>query len=58
MSEEKKSCDLCGLPVEVDGFFLLTKEGQKKFCCEGCLGIYQMLNEEHLLPDETNKTDK
>jgi hypothetical protein len=58
MSEEKKPCDLCGLPVEVDGFFLLTKKGKKNFCCEGCLGIYQMLNEEHLLPDETNKTDK
>ncbi len=58
MPEEKKSCDLCGLPVEVDGFSLSTKEGQKHFCCEGCLGIYQMLNEEHLLPDETNKTDK
>lgn len=50
MSEEKKSCDLCGLAVEIDGFNLATKEGQKDFCCEGCLGIYQMLNEENLLP--------
>ncbi len=52
MSEEKKSCDLCGLPVEINGFKLTTKEGQKGFCCEGCLGIYQMLNEENLLPKD------
>ncbi len=58
MSEEKKSCDLCGLPVEISGFTLLTKEGEKNFCCEGCLGIYQMLNEEHLLPNETDNSDK
>jgi len=51
MSEEKKSCVLCGLPVEVSGFSLATKEGNKDFCCEGCKGIYQMLNEEKLLPE-------
>jgi hypothetical protein len=58
MTEEKKSCDLCGLAVEVDGFKLATKEGQKDFCCEGCLGIYQMLNEENLLPANTGDTKK
>lgn len=52
MTDEKKSCDLCGLPVEVDGFHLDTKAGEKNFCCEGCLGIYQMLNEEELLPEK------
>ena len=55
MAEEKKSCDLCGLPVEVEGFTLLTKEGKKEFCCEGCQGIYQMLNEDNLLPEEASK---
>ncbi|MEI6705979.1 MAG: heavy metal translocating P-type ATPase metal-binding domain-containing protein [Methylococcales bacterium] len=44
MSETKKTCDLCGLTVEVSGFTLKTKEGDKAFCCEGCLGIYQMLH--------------
>ena len=51
MSDEKKTCDLCGLPVEISGFSLNTKEGVKNFCCEGCQGIYQMLNEENLLPE-------
>jgi len=58
MTEEKKSCDLCGLPVEVSGFQIMTKEGLKQFCCEGCLGIYQMLNAEKLLPDENNKENQ
>jgi hypothetical protein len=56
MSEEKKSCDLCGLPVEIDGFKLVAKDGQKDFCCEGCLGIYQMLNEENLLPKDIDNS--
>jgi hypothetical protein len=56
MSEEKKSCDLCGLPVEIDGFKLATKDEQKDFCCEGCLGIYQMLNEENLLPKDIDNS--
>jgi hypothetical protein len=51
MSGDKKSCGLCGLPVEVSGFELNTKEEVKHFCCEGCLAIYQMLNEENLLPE-------
>ena len=51
MTEIKKMCDLCGLPVEISGFFLKTKEGDKAFCCEGCKGIYQLLNEDQLLPD-------
>lgn len=55
MADEKKPCDLCGLPVEIEGFTLLTKEGKKDFCCEGCQGIYEMLNEDNLLPDESEK---
>jgi hypothetical protein len=51
MTEIKKMCDLCGLPVEISGFSLKTKEGDKAFCCEGCKGIYQLLNEDQLLPD-------
>ena len=27
MSDNKKSCDLCGLPVEVSGFELKTGDG-------------------------------
>ena len=53
MSDKKKSCDLCDLPVEVEGFKLLTKEGNKNFCCEGCQGIYQMLNADNILAEKT-----
>lgn len=54
MSEIEDLCDLCGLPVEVSGFILNTKEGEKQFCCEGCKGIYGMLQEEDYLvePDK------
>lgn len=57
MADEKKSCDLCGLPVETEGFTLLTneKDSKKQFCCEGCQGIYQMLNEDKILPEESQK---
>lgn len=48
---ENKNCDLCGLTVEVKGFELQTKEGDKTFCCEGCKGIYQMLHEEIILTE-------
>ncbi len=52
MSDEKKVCDLCGLDIEVAGFELNTKEGEKRFCCEGCKGIYQMLHEIEIITDD------
>lgn len=42
-------CDLCQLPVEAPDFDLVTTEGEKHFCCEGCLGIYRMLHEQDIL---------
>ena len=51
MSDKKEYCDLCGLPVEVDGFTLKTSDGDKQFCCEGCKGIFQMLHEEQVLSE-------
>ena len=48
---DKKMCDLCGLAVEVSGFELKTKEGDKNFCCEGCKGIFQMLHEDQVLAE-------
>ena len=51
MTDTKKACDLCGLPVETPGFTLKTKEGDKAFCCEGCKGIYQLLNEDLILSE-------
>lgn len=52
MSEEKKVCELCRLTVEVSGFTLKLNNGDEKvFCCEGCKGIYQMLNEDKVSPE-------
>ncbi len=51
MSDKNETCNLCGLLVEVDGFKLKTKEGEKKFCCEGCKGIFQMLHEDQVLSE-------
>jgi hypothetical protein len=56
MKDDKKACDLCGLTVEVDDFNLRTQEGEKKFCCEGCQGIYQMLHEDLILTAQVEKT--
>lgn len=42
---EKRACDLCSLDVGVKPFVLNTPEKQYQFCCEGCLGIYQMLHD-------------
>lgn len=57
MSNEKEACDLCGLPIEAPGFELVTKEGEKAFCCEGCKGIYQMLHEDEILEDKTEQSE-
>lgn len=48
---DKKMCDLCGLPVEIQGFKLMTKDGLKAFCCEGCRGIYQLLHEDVIMDE-------
>ncbi len=49
---DQSSCDLCGLPVEIPDFRLETREGTKRFCCEGCLGIYRMLHEDEIVEQE------
>ena len=41
---DNENCDLCGLPIGMQDYRLLTPEGAFRFCCEGCKGIYQMLN--------------
>jgi hypothetical protein len=56
MSDKKGLCDLCGLALEVGGFMLKTKEGDKQFCCEGCKGIFQMLHEDQVLPDAVKES--
>jgi hypothetical protein len=41
---EPRGCDLCGLAVGAHPYVLATTEKTYEFCCEGCLGIYKMLN--------------
>jgi hypothetical protein len=49
MSETPYPCDLCRLPVEAPDFQLNTVSGLKRFCCEGCQGIYKMLHEDEIV---------
>jgi len=55
-SETKKKivCTLCGLPVLINGFTLQNSHGEQKFCCAGCLSIYQLFHgEESTSPNST-----
>jgi hypothetical protein len=47
---EKRGCDLCGLDVGNRPFLLRTAEKTLQFCCEGCVGIYRMLNNVREVP--------
>ncbi|MDP1652630.1 MAG: hypothetical protein Q8L56_07895 [Rhodocyclaceae bacterium] len=40
-----KPCDLCALDCGNQPFELVTPEATLQFCCEGCRGIYEMLND-------------
>lgn len=50
---ENRACDLCGLDIGVKPFYLESVKKRLQFCCEGCLGIYQMLHETELPPVST-----
>jgi hypothetical protein len=39
------ACDLCALDCGNKPFTLEASGGTLHFCCEGCRGIYAMLNE-------------
>ncbi len=56
--ECKDACTLCGLLVEIDGFTLQFPEGEKKFCCAGCLSVYQLINPITDKPVHNNNEDK
>lgn len=56
----KEACALCGQPVEIKGFTLAGAEGIQKFCCGGCLSIYQLLNQSSkytIIIDQPNKNE-
>ena len=52
-SKDKEPCVLCGQPVEITGFSLTNNDGMQKFCCAGCLSIYQLFNEDKIKPTIT-----
>jgi hypothetical protein len=45
VTDPGRPCDLCSLPVGIKPFPLRTPDRTLEFCCEGCLGIYQMLHD-------------
>jgi hypothetical protein len=45
------ACDLCALDCGSKPFELATPDRTLNFCCEGCRGIYMMLNEIKEPPD-------
>ena len=58
MPSNTYACDLCNLPVEISGFELMTRTGLKRFCCEGCVGVYEMLNGDAIISDEKGEFGK
>ncbi len=56
MGDTKINCTLCGLPVEIEIFCFSTEQSVQKFCCAGCLSVYQLLNEEHIDPNDSIDT--
>lgn len=51
---DNRACDLCGLDIGMKPFYLEVVEKRLQFCCEGCLGIYQMLHETESPPARAN----
>ena len=57
-AKDKHLCVLCGQPVEITGFSLTTSDSLQKFCCAGCLSIYQLFNEDKTKPTITTLLTK
>lgn len=55
---EAAQCDLCGLPVTDETFFLETAGKRLRFCCEGCKGIYTLLHELEEQPRQTDSPER
>jgi hypothetical protein len=51
------ACDLCALDCGSKPFTLDTPGGTLNFCCEGCRGIYEMLNEINASPAQPAQTN-
>ncbi|MBW7901416.1 MAG: heavy metal translocating P-type ATPase metal-binding domain-containing protein [Rhodocyclaceae bacterium] len=42
---ERDICDLCGLEIGARVWTVRRAGEERRFCCEGCKGIWQMLND-------------
>jgi ribosome-binding protein aMBF1 (putative translation factor) len=42
---QSRACDLCGLDIGIKPFYMEVAGKRLQFCCDACLGIYQMLHE-------------
>ena len=58
VKKKKPPCALCNQPVKTNGFELVTQDGTLSFCCEGCLSIYQLLNNNKLITDNIHPKNK
>lgn len=54
----RASCDLCGQPVEIEGFTLAGPQGVLKFCCAGCQSIYHLLYKNESAPSIDHSLQK
>lgn len=54
----KNICVLCGQAVEIEGFSVAASQGLLKFCCAGCLSIYQLLNDNDTTPSLNDSLQK
>lgn len=52
--DPKAPCDLCALEIGPHPHVLHTQDKDLAFCCEGCVGIFKMLNE----VDETDPAEQ
>lgn len=52
----KDKCDLCGQPVEIDGFCIQAGQVKLSFCCAGCQSIYQLIYMNNPKNEPNNKT--
>ena len=57
MTDTTKDCSLCGLPIQIVLFTMPTKQGEKIFCCEGCVAVFKLLKADLLLPEPNPKPD-
>ena len=52
--DPKTPCKLCALEIGPNPHVVHTREENLVFCCDGCVGIYKMIND----VEEVEKSDQ